>query len=492
MPLPETFYWHDYETWGSDPRRDRPCQFAGLRTDAQLNELGPAEPPLVRYCQPADDFLPAPDACLVTGITPQLAAQQGVSETAFAADIQQQFARPGTCSVGYNSIRFDEEVTRSLFYRNFLDPYGHSWRDGTSRWDLIDLVRLAHALRPEGIEWPRHPGGATSFRLEHLTAANGIAHQGAHDALADVRATLALARLLRDAQPRLFHYGLELRDKERVRELLKPGQPVLHVSSRYPAERGCIAPVMVVAPTSAEDRSGVILWDLREDPAELFALEVAEIRERVFTRAEDLPPGIRRLPLKKLRLNASPMVAPLSTLRADAAERWLIDPTQVKQRWQAFHANAEAVARVAERVRAAFARHGLDAAQDPDHALYAGFFPPADQRLMGRVRAMSPAELAGARLKFQDPRLPVLLFRYRARNWPDSLSPTERATWDAWRIRQLADESSGCGPSLRQYRQRIRELRDEHRGNAATEQLLNALENWPREIGVPDSVTRSM
>ena len=179
-----SFYWHDYETWGTDPRRDRPCQFAGQRTDLDLNPIGP---PLVIYARPAADILPHPEACLITGLSPQMAAERGLPEAEFAADIARELSRPGTCGVGYNSLRFDDEVTRHLFYRNLRDPYGREWQNGNSRWDLIDTLRLAHALRPTGINWPTGEDGVASFRLEGLTQANGIEHSGAHDALADVR-----------------------------------------------------------------------------------------------------------------------------------------------------------------------------------------------------------------------------------------------------------------------------------------------------------------
>ena len=147
--MPDSFYWHDYETFGSDPARDRPVQFAGLRTDAELNPVGD---PLVIYARPANDFLPHPEACLVTGIGPRLALERGERECEFIGRIHEQLALPGTCGVGYNSLRFDDEVTRHTLYRNFYDPYGREWQHGNSRWDVIDLVRTANALRPDGID----------------------------------------------------------------------------------------------------------------------------------------------------------------------------------------------------------------------------------------------------------------------------------------------------------------------------------------------------
>lgn len=486
--MPETFYWHDYETWGTDPRRDRPCQFAGLRTDADFNELGAAEPPLMCFCRPPADQLPSPDACLVTGLTPQRTAREGLSEAEFARTIHRELARPGTCSVGYNNLRFDEDVSRFLFYRTFRDPYAHAYGEGRSRWDLIDVLRLAHALRPEGITWPCHPSGEPSFKLQHLTAANGIDHQGAHDALADVRATLALARRLRALQPRLFAYALEMRKKNAVRERADCGKPVLHVSSKYPAKRGCIAPVMVVAP---EDRNAMFVWDLREDPEELFELPVERMRERLFTRAEDRSAGMTRLPVKRLRLNMAPMVAPLATLRPEQAERWAIDIPTAQARWTAFQAHPRAqLEQVAARLHTAFSHPKSHGTEDPEDALYAGFIPDADRPLMAKVLTMSPQELAQARLPFQDTRLPVLLFRYRARNWPDSLNPQEREQWQNWCRQRLNQVATQGGFGLRDYHQRIEELRAEHAADARLQQLLQMLAAWPDELAAITGETR--
>jgi exodeoxyribonuclease-1 len=473
-----TFYWHDYETWGTDPRRDRPAQFAGQRTDADLNPVGE---PVVLYCRPADDCLPQPEACLVTGITPQQAAARGLPEADFAAVIARELSRPGTCGAGYNSMRFDDEVTRHLLYRNLHDPYAREWQNGNSRWDLIDTLRLAHALRPEGIEWPRtvngHEDGVVSFRLEALTAANGIEHSGAHDALADVRATVALARLLKARQTRLFDYALTLRDKLRVEELLAPREPLLHVSARYPAAQGCIAPVLPVArhPTMG---SGVIVFDLRQDPAPLLDLDAEAIRARLFTPVAELPEGVERIPLKTVHVNRAPVLAPMRTLGAEAAGRWAIDPTVVARH----AARLKAAAREVEtKVRAVHTERSFPPETDPDLMLYGGgFFSNADRREMDRVHTATPAELAKGGFRFQDPRLPEMLLRYRARNWPGTLSPTERAAWETYRGRRLNDPSGGGSLTLGAYCEALTRLTALHAADPARINILAELEEWAK------------
>ncbi|MBR4877153.1 MAG: exodeoxyribonuclease I, partial [Rhodocyclaceae bacterium] len=261
-----SFLWYDLETFGTDTRLDRIAQFAAIRTDAALNETGETHN---LYCRPTDDYLPDPAACLVTGITPQHAHTHGLAEPAFARALYRAFAQPGTLGTGYNTLRFDDEFVRHLFWRNFIDPYAREWQNGCGRWDILDLIRCAHALRPEGIVWPQNEDGTPSLRLEHLSAANGLEHEAAHDALSDVRATIALARLVRQAQPRLFDYCLKLRNKQHVRAQLAPlvgKAPFLHISGMYGYAHGNCAIVWPLAWHPC-NQNELIVWDLREDPA---------------------------------------------------------------------------------------------------------------------------------------------------------------------------------------------------------------------------------
>lgn len=438
-----TFLWHDYETFGAVPRRDRPAQFAAIRTDAELNEIGE---PIMLYCQPAPDYLPDPQACLITGITPQHCLEHGVPEHAFAARICEAFSEPGTIGVGYNTIRFDDEVTRFLFWRNLIDPYAREWQNGCGRWDLLDVVRMAYALRPDGIVWPCHEDGRPSFKLEHLSRDNGLVHEAAHDALSDVRATIALARLLRDKQPKLFDFCLELRRKDRVAaEMglhLDPAlrQPFLHVSGMFPAERGCIGLVWPLA-THPTNKNEVLVWDCRHDPSELFALDVETIRLRMFTRSADLPEGVARLPIKSVHLNKSPMlVGNLKTLSPALAQRWELDIEQGLAHAR-LAAGGPDMAAVWQEV---FQRDAGTEPVDVDEDLYGGFVGNADRRRLESLRLEDPVRLAAARPGFDDKRLGDILFRYRARNFPDSLAPEEMEAWEEHRAARLFDGDGGA------------------------------------------------
>jgi len=436
-----TFLWHDYETFGAQARRDRPAQFAAIRTDAELNEIGS---PIMMYCRPAPDFLPDPQSCLITGITPQLCLERGFPEYEFANAIEKALAETGTIGVGYNTIRFDDEITRFMFWRNLIDPYAREWRNNCGRWDILDMVRTAYALRPDGIEWPKHPDGKPSFKLEDLTVANGIIHEAAHDALSDVRATIALARLIRARQPKLFHFCLSLHKKERVAEEINwpSRRPFLHISGMFPAERGCIALMwpLAIHPTNKNE---IIAWDLRYDPTELLSLDAETMRKRMFSKTKALPEGVNRLPIKSIHLNKSPVViSNLKTLSHEMAEKWDFN-FDVALKHAKLAEQPEINSGLEETWRNVFYRPSLDAI-DVDEDLYGGFIGTNDRRLLEQLRSLKPEQLATNQAPFQDPRLDELLFRYRARNFPTTLSTEEAQQWEEHRAARLYEGASGA------------------------------------------------
>lgn len=478
-----TFFWHDYETFGRDPRRDRPAQFAGVRTDMELNEVAP---PVMLHCQPAPDYLPDPESCLLTGITPQHALAHGVSEHAFAAAVEAELAAPGTVGVGYNSIRFDDEVTRFLFWRNLVDPYAREWKNGCGRWDLLDVVRCTYALRPEGLEWPRGDDGRVTFRLEKLTAANGLAHEAAHDALGDVRATIALARLLRTTKPRLWTFLLERRSRQAVADEIAAAQralvPLLHVSGRYAVERGCLALVWPLA-AHPTNRNEVIVWDLAEDPRQLDGLQADEVRSRVFTRSDELPEGVARLPLKTIHLNRAPVViANPRVLTPAMAERWAVDAARVARHLDEARRLAPSLQSLWPDV---FTRRAPDGPVDVDEDLYGGFVGDADRRALERLRALSPDDLAGRRLAFADHRLDELVFRYRARNFPATLTDDERTRW-ARHCAERLHRGAGGARTLAAYQARLDELAEAHADDERAQALLEALVDYAEAVAVDD------
>jgi exodeoxyribonuclease-1 len=470
----QTFYWHDYETFGLDPQRDRAAQFAGVRTDADFNVI---DEPLVLYCRLAADTLPHPDACVITGITPQLVQQKGVCEAEFIRRIHEQLAQPNTCTLGYNNLRFDDEVTRNILYRNFYDPYAREWQNGNSRWDLIDVVRAARALRPDGVQWVNNGDGKPSFRLDQLTIANGIVHEAAHDALADVYATIELARLIKQAQPKLFQFLLEHRVKNKVLDLLQLGhfKPVLHISGKYRAEKNCLAVVLPLCkhPTNP---NGIIVYDLSVNPEALLNLSAEDIQHRLFTATADLPEGVARIPLKVVHINKCPVLAPISVLKPADAERLNIDLINCLAHIESIKTTAD----LSEKLAVVFSSHGDGQDTDPDLAIYSGgFFADADKSTMAKIRTLPPENLAGNSFNFTDKRLAEMLFRYRGRNYPDSLNTDEKQRWQAFCINRLTGQQAGAGITFDAYIARLTELKADATVNQSTVQ---ALESYALEL----------
>lgn len=440
-----TFYWHDYETWGVDPSIDRPSQFAGVRTDMDLNII---EEPLVAYCQPPPDIWPSLQACLITGITPQHAMEQGEPEFSFIQRIHHALSQPGTCGVGYNSIRFDDEVTRYTLYRNFFEPYDREWKHGCSRWDIIDMVRLAYALRPQGLEWPMMEG-RPSFKLEHLSAANGLSHEAAHDAYSDVAATIQLAKALRQAQPDLYQYVLDHRSKNKVASLIdwRKRKPLLHVSSKISAAQGCTTLVVPLAP-HPDNRNAVIVYDLSVDPTPLQALSAEEIRQRVFTAADELPEGVDRIPLKLVHINKCPILATPKLLSDAAALRLNIQKPLCEAHWQTLYGWD-----IAEKLQQVFSEKYSNDTLPPEAQLYGGFIDASDKPVMLSLRQEMSMRLNASKEErcesfgnylFEDTRLNAMLLPFKARNCRDALTMEEGGEWHEFVVDRLLHGDAKC------------------------------------------------
>jgi exodeoxyribonuclease-1 len=452
--MTNSIYWYDYETFGIDPRYDRLAQFAGLRTDEDLNIISD---PLVMYCKPADDVLPDPMACMITGITPQKALAEGLIEAEFIAAVHKEFSTPGTCVAGYNNIRFDDEFTRHTLYRNFYNPYSHEWQQGNSRWDIIDMVRLTRALRPEGIEWPCDDNDKPSNRLELLTKANNISHEAAHDAMSDVYATIAVARLIREKQPRLYDYVYKHRKKDAIARLfnMRTHEAVLHVSARYSMERNSIAVVIPIC-RHPVNKNGVIVYDLSINPEQFIALDADEVAGSIFTPRDELPDDVTRIPLKTVHLNKCPVVVPLQTMDEVSAKRLEINVSENLQHRDTLLQHIESLE---QKTRQVFNQQDYPAVTDPDAQLYSGgFFSNDDYARMQRIRQSSPEALAELDLSYDDDRIPEMLFRYRARNFPQTLDADQRQQWDEYRKHKFNDPAAGIR-TLNQVKAAIEELR---------------------------------
>lgn len=445
------YFFYDLETFGLNPKKDRIAQFAGIRTDLELNII---EPPVTLYCQPSADYIPNPESLLITGITPEECEEKGITEAEFSDRIKALFSQPNTTILGYNTIRFDDEMIRYLFYRNFIDPYAHTWQNNNSRWDLLDVMRATFALRPEGIHWPMSPTEThgsdetqtVSLRLEDLTKANNLSHEKAHDALSDVYATLELAKLVRKKQPRLFDYFFQHRRAKTLKETFKLTQnqasfshtPLVHVSGMFGAERQYLSIIMPIA-YHPWNTNAVISIDLMGEIEPLLNQTAEELKSYLFTKKEHLPEGLSPIPIKLIHLNKAPILAPIGVLQNRYPTT--LNQAKIRENQQKL---MTALVEVQRKVATIFAEKYTfnpteeEPVPDPEEELYAGFFEANDQQYMATIRDLSFDELAHQSFDFDDPRLSPLLFRYRARNAFYSLSEIEKKIWLTWAKKRRA------------------------------------------------------
>ena len=440
-----TFFFYDLETSGLNPREDRIMQFAGQRTDVNLNKLGDPVNLLIKM---SDDTLPSPHAIMVTKITPQQTQQDGLTEAEFCQYLLDEIFIDNTCAIGYNSIRFDDEFMRHLFWRNFRDPYEWQWKDGRSRWDLLDVVRLTRALRPEGINWPVVDGKATN-RLELLTKENHISHEHAHDAMSDVEALISVTKLIKEKQPELYDWLFKIKNKKSIQQLinLESPKPFVYASGCYPAE---FEKTTVAYPLAPGRNGNVLVYDLRYDLDELD-------EEKTYPK------------VKELCYNKCPAVAPLGVLdKADGWQKIGLEREKVEQNLKKLLSHPE----FAEKMRTKREEQpDFPPAFDPESALYDSFTPDADKIKIAAVRNADAGKLADFHPDFLDERLPELLLHYKAKNYPSALDESESKKWEAYRVARLNRQAP-------EFIKAMTELQDKN----ADEFILEELNLWYQSL----------
>ena len=426
--MAKTYFFYDLETSGLNPREHRIMQFAGIRTDENLKQIGEPYNVLVKL---NDDTLPSPEALMVTGISPQSTLLDGYTEAEFAKILEEEIFTPGTTAIGFNNIRFDDEFIRHLFWRNFHDAYEWSWKDLRSRWDLLDVVRMTRALRPEGINWPVDSEGKATNRLELLTKENGIDHLKAHDALSDVEALIAITDLIRAKQPQLYNYLFSMKDKKQVQKLvnLENKNPFVYTSGRYSAE---FEKTTIAFPLTAGKNNSIVVYDLRYDPTQFFELSEKQLADILFAKWEDRQKeDFVALPVKELKYNQAPAIAPISVLNKENGwEKISLNSDIIEENQKILLSRPD----FAEKIRSIYEkRPEFKKNTDPEAQLYDSFLPDKDKALLNAVKNADSNKLADFNPNFIDERLPELLLHYKARNYPSSLSEEESVKWEQWR-----------------------------------------------------------
>lgn len=471
-----SFYFYDLETSGRNPKTGRIMQFAGQRLDDNLKPIANPHNFLIKI---TPDVLPEPEAILITGITPQQTIEEGISEFDFLKIFYEQIALPGTTFVGYNSVRFDDEFIRYLNYRNFYDPYEWTWRDQRSRWDLLDLTRMTRALRPEGLNWPFDSRGQPTNTLQLMAELNNLNHSNAHDALSDVEATIDLARLIKNKQPKLFEFLLNMRGKKAVKSLVEKNRPFVYSSGRYQFEVEKTAVVKMFS-KNPDSQDAAFVFDLRFDPKVLLNKTAVELAKNWQLKSSDRE---FHVPVKTIKYNRCPAVAPVSVLTETNKARLMIDDHTIQKNSQAVEKHAtklsQLVAEAVKIVDQARQEKMFDTEIDVDSQLYNGFFSDRDKKVMNKVRQADPSKISPEAFKFEDQRLNLLLPLYKARNFSQYLTDDEIRGWEAFRKNKLLDRSGGW---LNKYLGQIDKIASQPNLNSRTTYLLEELRLYAQSL----------
>jgi len=468
-----TYYFYDLETSSANPRSGRIMQFAGQRTDKDLNPVGEPDNVLVKL---TGDILPEPDAILVHGITPQKTLEEGLTEAQFAEFFQKKVALADTVFVGFNNIRFDDEFMRRIFYRNFYDPYRWHWEMGRGRWDMLDPIRMMRALRPQGLKWPMLDG-KPSVKLELMAKENNLSHDNAHDALSDVIALIELTQKFKEYQPKLFEYLVSMKDKKAVARLVEGGQPFVYTSGRYSAEHE--KTTVVTSLFKHPRRNSAIVYDLREDPTPWFKKSAKELAEHWTARYDS---ELEKIPVKILQYNRCPAIAPLGVLDEDSKKRISLDFDVIKQNQKRIKGQPEFVNKIKDALDIVENKQQTKLQLDStvDQQMYDDFWVREDLAELTKVRATKPSELSVLSTEIKNKRIREMIPLYKGRNFPRKLTEDERKKWEE-HVREYMNKGGDKSPVARFYK-RMGEIQKTRKLNNNEKFLLTELQLYVESI----------
>lgn len=386
-----TFLFHDYETYGKDAIKDRPSQYAAIRTDENLNIIGEDTE---YYCFPQIDTIPSPIACLITGITPNNIIERSrdpvlrntvFNEYDFFKKINAQFSEPNTCVLGFNTLEFDDEVTRHGLYRNMFSPYEREWKNGCSRWDMINVVRAFAYLFPDDIKVPVL-NGKPVFKLEYLGAENNLDITRAHDAVSDVYTTIALAKLIKEKQPKFWDYTFSNKGKKQVMQIVEKhnNEMLFACSSYFGYETKYIQPVFFVKQDANDNNNFIMLkMDDLDNIKRLLSMDAENVQEALYAQLSE---GEKRIPIHMTKINQCPILFSAEGLEANGVitkEEFIKNTPKYNEYLDNFKFVQENQSEIFNLITKAFAsRKGFKDTVDPDIGLYSEFIPTSDNPKM--------------------------------------------------------------------------------------------------------------
>ncbi len=518
---PETYLFHDYETFGLDPRRSMASQFASIRTDENLNPID--EDRLNIFCEITPDYLPSPDACLVTGQTPisieefkdkefssgiEYKDRTVLNEDKFALKIFRAMSKKGTCNIGYNNVNFDDEWSRNLFYRTLRNPYSREWRNGCSRSDAFKIVMFAYCLNPNIINFPNaidketgkeiilEDGSfAPSFKLEDLSKANGIEHENAHDAFNDVEATIKILQKIKQGDSDIFGHAMTLRIKNEMKKFISENQdkPLLHVSQYYGKDRRN-ATVLQFLSYDPSNPNNAIFVDLCEDVTLLEKHTPEELQSMLYMKNDELTEKrLKRPPFRIVAINKCEILAKLNMLPQGRAGEIGLNGDTIRNNKAYFEENKSFIEGLVGQV---FTPSDMHESEDVDLNLYNGFFNNQEEEIMKEMHTANfRNELSDYTIDKSFSKLSKMFFRFKARNYPELLGVKETELWNRFKVERLTGKSWTGDESkpllyaketgeytVDTYLHRINELKELHKNEPDKIRILDELILYVKKI----------
>lgn len=508
----KTSFYHDYETSGADTKRDRPVQFAGIRVDESLNTVDVFDS---IYCKLPDDVLPHPMAFVVTQMMIDEVQELGMPEFEFAHQVLNQLGRSNTTSLGYNTIAFDDEMTRNLFHRNLINPYEREWKNGNSRWDLINVVRMAAAIFSGKIyedgsnifNVPLNDDGKKSFRLEDLSVANGIEHENAHDALSDVYATIGMAKIINDKEPEFFSLLESRKSKNLVSEdfINSKPEPILLCSSFFGGERSYVSFVIPLC-VSSKNKNEVycVKLESKQDIANLIDFTVEDITKLIFEKSDVLKEnGLTRPALTTVRINACPVYLTTNDIKniypdTESREAFYksinVNTEDLAEAYRLYRSNIDILV---EKARGVFDSQNFESNpdEDVDLTIYSGGFPSNEETMLknsfnndlkiakndeDRLNVFNRyLEKSSGKIKEQ-------IFRVAFRSYPDvAVNLGEKAVkkWHNHCYERINGESDAVGLNYESFLVAVEEIRaNEKYSDPLFEEILSKLEVYAKAL----------
>ena len=417
------YIFYDFETTGTNTRFDQFVQLGAIKTDAAFNELDRFE---IR-CRLSDHIVPSPRALEVTGISPKQLTDPSLDSYYHAAlKLHQKFTEwsPATF-IGYNSISFDEEIMRQCFYQNLLPPYITN-TGGNKRSDALTMIKAVKSLAPNSIDFPINDKGKPILKLDQLAPINGFSHENAHDAIADVEATIFMTKLIHDRQPNLFYKLLDLGEKKNIKTVIESNE--ICVLIQY--YNGSVKTKFVCRlTTNPNNPSEILLFDLSFEPNE-FEEQSADDIAKTFKRA--------KRPYQRIKLNRQPFLFSLDGLPKDTPLPHY-DEKELKSKIEKLTLMSQLKMNAAEALKGLHPdRKGFVELEDQ---VYDDFSSEQDIKLMNDFHLTPWEKRPNIVKKFEDKRFQGLATRILFAEYPSLLTKNERSAGATWLQKRLNDTS---------------------------------------------------